>query len=79
VRSWAVLTTPPAPRPSSEKSYPLFTRDVFSTKSFGPGHIIGGVLLAGGLYVAIKALVDRGRAQQAARAQNERGQYGGRT
>lgn len=74
---WKTLTSPPMPR-APEPKYPLFTRDVFSTKSFGPGHIIGGVLLAGGLYVAIKALVERGRARQVERTQNARGQYGGR-
>ena len=64
--SWAdvkkTLTTPPPPRPPPPK-YPLFTKDVFSTKSFGPGHIIGAAGLIGGLFVFTRYLVRRGQAQ----------------
>ena len=39
------LTTPPPPRPPSPKP-PLFTKRFFSTKSFGPGHLVGAGILA---------------------------------
>lgn len=59
------LTTPPSP-PSPQPpppKYPLFTTDPFSTKSFGPGHIIGAGVLLFGLYGLTKFFVARGRAQ----------------
>ena len=64
--NWAdvkkTLTTPPPPRPPPPK-YPLFTKDVFSTKSFGPGHVIGAAGLVGGLFGLTRYLVRRGQAQ----------------
>lgn len=57
-----MLTTPPPPRPPPPK-YPLFTKDVFSTKSFGPGHIVGAAGLIGGLFVLTLYFVRRGQAQ----------------
>src|SRR5688572_7816601 len=56
------LTTPPPPRPPPPK-YPLFTTDLFSTKSFGPGHLVGAGVLVFGLYGLTKYFVTRGRAQ----------------
>ncbi len=56
------LTTPPPPRPPPPK-YPLFTKDFFSTKSFGPGHIVGAVVLIGGLFGISKYFIARGQAQ----------------
>lgn len=55
-------TTPPPPRPPPPK-YPLFTTDFFSTKSFGPGHIVGAVVLIGGLFGVAKYFIARGQAQ----------------
>ncbi len=56
------LTTPPSPRRASPK-YPLFTTDPFSTKSFGPGHLVGAGALLFGLYGLTKLATARGRAQ----------------
>lgn len=56
------LTTPPPPRPPPLK-HPLFTKDMFSTTSFGPGHIVGVVGLVGGLFVLTRYFVRRGQAQ----------------
>lgn len=50
------LTTPPPPRPPPPK-YPLFTTDFFSTKSFGPGHLVGAVVLFGGLFGVVKYVI----------------------
>ena len=58
------LTTPPPPRPPPPK-YPLFTKDPFSTTSFGPGHIVGAVGLIGGLFLFTRYFVRRGQAQAA--------------
>ena len=65
------LTTPPPPRPPPPK-YPLFTKDVLSTKSFGPGHIVGAVGLIGGLFVLTRYFVRRGQAQAEAFQQQAR-------
>lgn len=54
------LTTPPPPRPPTPK-HPLFTADPFSTTSFGPGHLLGAVVLVGGLVGLTSYLVRRGR------------------
>jgi hypothetical protein len=66
--SWAdlkkTLTTPPPPRPPPPK-YPLFTKDVFSTTSFGPGHIVGAAGLVGGLFLLARYFVQKGQAQAA--------------
>jgi hypothetical protein len=56
------LTTPPPPRPPPPK-HPVFTKDFFSTKSFGPGHLVGAVVLFGGLFGITKIIIDRSRAQ----------------
>jgi hypothetical protein len=86
------FTTPPPPRPPAPK-HPLFTRKVFATKSFGPGHVIGTSILVIGTVAIAKAFISRGQAEtervrlaaQPARprsedelAENERGQYGKR-
>ena len=56
------LTTPPPSRPPPLK-YPLFTTDPFSTKSFGPGHIVGAGVLVVGLVGLMKFFIARGRDQ----------------
>jgi len=85
---WSALTTPPPPRPPPPK-HPLFTTKFFSTKSFGPGHIVGAGILVVGLVGLSKVFVSRGQAEarklaeqprpprrpEDARAENERGQY----
>jgi hypothetical protein len=78
------LTTPPAPQPRPPKQ-PLFTRKFFSTKSFGPGHLVGAGALAFGLVGLAKLFIGLGR-EQAERASrlalpsvppaNPRGKYG---
>lgn len=88
--SWSALVTPPAPRPPSPK-HPPFTTKFFSTKSFGPGHLVGAGILAFGVVGITKFYLgrareqsDRGRgistppdeARQLARVDNDRGQYG---
>ena len=57
------LTTPPPPRPPSTPKYPLFTTDLFSTKSFGPGHLVGAGVLVLGIVGLTKFFISRGRAQ----------------
>ena len=57
-----ILTTPPPPRPPPPKA-PLFTTDPFSTKSFGPGHLVGAGVLVFGLYGLTKYFISRSRAQ----------------
>jgi len=83
------LTTPPSPRPPPPK-HPLFTTDPFSTKSFGPGHLVGAGALVLGIYGLTKFFINRGQAQaaercslaeqrlqsQGAQAANQRGEYG---
>ena len=56
------LTSPPPPRPPPPK-YPLFTTDFFSTKSFGPGHLVGTVVLVGSLVGIAKFFIARGQAE----------------
>ena len=56
------LTSPPPPRPPPPK-YPLFTTDFFSTKSFGPGHLVGAVVLVGSLVGITKFFVARSQAE----------------
>jgi hypothetical protein len=56
------LTTPPPPRPPPPKA-PLFTTDFFSTKSFGPGHLVGAGVLAVGIVGLAKFFIKRGREQ----------------
>ena len=63
---WAALTTPPPPRPPPPK-HPLFTTKFFSTKSFGPGHIVGAGILVLGLVGLSKLFVSRGQ-EEAERA-----------
>ena len=53
------LTTPPPPR-SPPPKYPFFTRDVFSTKSFGPGHVVGAAMLVFGLVGIAKLFIGLG-------------------
>ena len=65
--SWSdvkkTLTTPPPPKAPPPK-YPLFTTDPFSTKSFGPGHLVGLGLLAVSV-VAFARFISRTRREQA--------------
>jgi hypothetical protein len=56
------LTTPPPPRPLASK-HPIFTRDPFSTKSFGPGHLVGAGLLVAGIVGLTKFVIARGQAE----------------
>lgn len=63
---WSALTTPPPPRPPPPK-HPLFTTKFFSTKSFGPGHIVGAGILVLGLAGLSKLFVTRDH-EEAARA-----------
>ena len=62
------LTTPPPPRRPPPK-YPLFTKDPFSTKSFGPGHLVGAGILVLGLVGLSKLFIARGR-EEADRARS---------
>jgi hypothetical protein len=87
------LTTPPPSRPRPPR-YPLFTTKVFSTKSFGPGHLVGAGILVVGIGTITKLLIARapGRADGArprgasgpggapalAQVTRSRGQYGSR-
>jgi hypothetical protein len=89
--TWSDLTTPPPPRPPPPK-HPLFTRDFFSTKSFGLGHLVGGAALVFGLVGLAKLFIGLGKeeAERASRLARpsvpprslgaaplpERGQYG---
>ncbi len=62
--------------------HPLFTRRVFSTKSFGPGHVLGAGILVFGTAAIAKLFIARGRveareAHGSQRAANARGEYGG--
>jgi len=86
------LTTPPPPRPPEPK-HPLFTKKFFSTKSFGPGHIVGAGVLVLGIGGLTKFFISRGQAEagrtrpprrpedepKRAQVDNERGQYGKRS
>lgn len=69
--------TPPSSKPAPSKD-PLFTKDFFSTKSFGPGHIVGLGILALGLFGVTKLFLGRGGrvAGAPALSENTRGQYG---
>ena len=64
--TWAdvkkTLTTPPPPRPPPPK-HPTFTTDLFSTKSFGPGHLLGAGVLVFGVVGLTKYFIKRGREQ----------------
>ena len=58
------LTTPPPPRSSPPRpKQPIFTTDPFSTKSFGPGHLVGAGVLVFGIVGLTKFFISRGRAQ----------------
>jgi hypothetical protein len=57
---WSALTIPP-PRRLPPPKHPLFTRDFFSTKSFGPGHVVGAGILVLGLVGLTKLFVARGQ------------------
>jgi hypothetical protein len=59
---WSALTTPPPPRPRAPK-HPLFTTDFFSTKSFGPGQIVGAGILVFGIVGLAKLFIWRGHAE----------------
>lgn len=86
---WSDLTKPPAVR-SSPPKHPLFTKDFFSTKSFGPGHLVGAGILVFGIVGISKLFIARGqekaerfraprvpdRAPALATVENDRGQYG---
>lgn len=60
------LTTPPPMRPPDPK-HPMFTTKFFSTKSWGPGHIVGAGILAVGTYAVAKLFIARGQ-EEAERA-----------
>jgi len=64
---WKTLTTQPPPQPPPQK-HPLFTKDPLSTKSFGPGHLVGAGLLALAAFGFTKFI--RKRAADAERARN---------
>jgi hypothetical protein len=81
----AYFTTPPPPRPPPPKA-PLFTRDVFSTRSLGPGHLVGAGVLVLGIAGIARLFLGRSRAEiarsralalprMAAGPTNDRGQY----
>jgi len=88
---WSSITTPPAPRPSPPK-HPLFTTKFFSTKSFGPGHLVGSAVLVVGTYALAKGFISHARSASdrtrtlasaplpgntmLAQTENTRGQYG---
>lgn len=55
------LVSPPPVRPPPPK-HPLFTTDVMSTKSFGPGHILGAGILVGGLFLVTRHFVRKSQA-----------------
>lgn len=80
------LTLPPPPRTPPPK-HPLFTKDFFSTKSFGPGHLVGAGILVFAAVGVTKYVRTRlaeqprppGRLEdesKVAQAENQRGQYG---
>lgn len=56
------IMTPPPSQPPPPKE-PLFTKDPFSTTSFGPGHLVGAVSLVGGLFLLMRYFVRRGESQ----------------
>ncbi len=58
----SIFTTPPPRRPPPPK-HPLFTKRFFSTKSFGPGHIVGAGILVFGLAGLSKLFIARGQAE----------------
>lgn len=64
--TWAdvkkTLTSPPPSRRPPPK-HPLFTTDFFSTKSFGPGHLVGAVVLVGSLVGIAKFFIARSQAE----------------
>lgn len=59
---WSQIMTPPSPRPPEPK-HPLFTKKFFSTKSFGPGHIVGAGILVLGIGGLAKFFISRGHAE----------------
>jgi len=44
-------------------AHPLFTKKFFSTKSFGPGHIVGAGILVLGIGGLAKFFISRGQAE----------------
>jgi hypothetical protein len=68
----------------SKPKHPWFTIDPLSTKSFGPGHVVGAGIIVFGTIVLAKGLIARHAAAVAARSpagrvvltENDRGQYG---
>jgi hypothetical protein len=60
------LTTPPPPRPPPPK-HPIFTKAFFSTKSFGPGHLVGAGAFVFGLVGLAKLFIGLGK-EEAERA-----------
>lgn len=61
---YETLTTPPPRKPPPPK-YPLFTKDPFSTTSFGPGHLVGlGVFVIGGFGIYKWAMRKKDEAEQ---------------
>lgn len=61
---WSTFTTPPPRRPPPPK-HPLFTTKFFSTKSFGPGHIVGAGVLVLGLVGLSKLFIAHGQEEAA--------------
>lgn len=64
--TWAAVkkihTSPPPSRRPPPK-HPLFTTDFFSTKSFGPGHLVGAVVLVGSLVGIAKFFIARAQTE----------------
>lgn len=72
---YETLTTPPPRKPPPPK-HPLFTKDPFSTTSFGPGHLVGlGVFVIGGIGIWKWAQRKKDEADQA-RSQMASAPYG---
>jgi hypothetical protein len=57
---WSALLTPPPARTPLPKQ-PLFTTKFFSTKSFGPGHIVGAGILVVGVVGISKLFISLGQ------------------
>jgi hypothetical protein len=60
------ITTRSSPRPPTPK-HPLFTSKFFSTKSFGPGHIVGAGILVLGVVGLSKLFIIHSHAESARR------------
>lgn len=52
-----ITATSPPPK------HPVFTKNFTSTKSFGPGHIVGAGILVLGIVGLTKLVIDRGKTE----------------